>query len=257
MDRDLDEELQYYLDRQIEEGVAAGMERREARQAALRSIAGLTQWKEGCRDMRGLNILDNTAKDLRFGFRQLRKSAGFTATAILVLALGMSASLAIFSFVDAALIRPLPYRDPARLVGAFERTASFPRSNLSVPGLLRLARAQYRLQLVRHLSRRRLHVDRQRRCAARPRCARHGRLLSHAGRNTDSGAGFLSGRRIAVRATRGDHYDSTWQQRYGGRDVIGRAVILDGDPYAIVGVLPGNFILPLSERLNSGRLTTR
>ncbi len=76
--------------------------------------------------MRGLNLIENLRKDLAFALRQLRKNAGFTFTAVFVLALGMCASLAIFAFVDAALIRPLPYRDPARLVGVYEKVPAFP-----------------------------------------------------------------------------------------------------------------------------------
>src|SRR5215467_11520067 len=81
-------------------------------------------------------MLDSLWRDLRLALRQLRKTPGFTVTAILVLALGMCASLAIFAFVDAALIKPLPYREPARLVGVYETAGMFPRSNLSYPDYL-------------------------------------------------------------------------------------------------------------------------
>jgi len=75
-------------------------------------------------------------QDLRYSLRQLRKSPGFAATAILVLALGMSASVAIFAFVDAALIKPLPYANPDRLVDVTESAEMFPRANLSYPDYL-------------------------------------------------------------------------------------------------------------------------
>src|SRR5215469_6330635 len=81
-------------------------------------------------------MLDNLFRDLRFALRQLRKAPGFTATAIVVLALGMCASVAIFTFVDAALLKPLPYRDPNRLVAVFETNALFTQSNLSYPDYL-------------------------------------------------------------------------------------------------------------------------
>ena len=75
--------------------------------------------------------LDFLIQDLRFTLRQLKKNPGFTATAILMLALGMCAAVSIFAFVDAALIRPLPYRDPARLVGVYEHIPQCPLCNLS------------------------------------------------------------------------------------------------------------------------------
>src|SRR5580765_1448395 len=81
--------------------------------------------------MRGSHLVDDGAKDIRFAIRQLRKSPGFTGTAIFALALGMCASVAIFAFVDAALLKPLPYPNPSRLVGVFESVQMFPQSNLS------------------------------------------------------------------------------------------------------------------------------
>src|ERR1700710_98382 len=88
VDRELDEELRYHLERQIDENIAAGMSREDARNNAFRSIQGLEQKKEECRDMRGLNLIDNVAQDVRFALRQLRKNVGFTSTAILMLSLG-------------------------------------------------------------------------------------------------------------------------------------------------------------------------
>src|SRR6478609_1949920 len=81
-------------------------------------------------------ILQNLTQDVRFALRQLRKNPGFTATAIVILGLGMCASVSIFAFVDAALLKPLPYADPARLVGVFESIKIFPQSNLSYPDYL-------------------------------------------------------------------------------------------------------------------------
>ena len=135
-DHELDEELQYHLDRQIEEYLAAGMAPAEARSAAIGSVAGLQLRREECRDMRGVNPIDHALKDLAFALRQLRKNPGFAFTAVFVLALGMCASLAIFAFVDAALIKPLPYRDPARLVALFETNAMLEHMNLCYPDYL-------------------------------------------------------------------------------------------------------------------------
>ena len=85
-----------------------------------------------------MNFFDNLLQDLRFALRQLRASLIFTCTAVIVLAIGMAASVAIFAFIDAALIRPLPYRNPSRLVGVFGRIPLFPQSNLSYPDYIDL-----------------------------------------------------------------------------------------------------------------------
>ena len=119
VEQELDEELRYHLERQMEEGIAAGMTREDARYAALQSIKDIEQRKEECRDMRGLNSIDNMAQDLRYAIRQLRKNPVFAGTAVFVLALGIAATVATFGFVEAALIKPLPYPDQSRLVVGF------------------------------------------------------------------------------------------------------------------------------------------
>src|SRR5262245_44882683 len=131
VERELDEELQYHLEREIENAVAAGVPPEEARRKALRTIGALTQRKEECRDMRGLNWLDNGWQDFRFAVRQLSKCPGFAWTAVFVLSLGIAAASSIFGLVEAALIRPLPYRDPSRLVSAFAASRDVPRLSLS------------------------------------------------------------------------------------------------------------------------------
>ena len=116
LDRELDEELRYHLERQIEENVAAGMAPEEARRAALAELGGTEAHKEECRDARRVTWVHDLARDLRFGLRMFSKSPGFTAVAVLILALGIGATTAIASFVDAMLLRALPVRAPDELV---------------------------------------------------------------------------------------------------------------------------------------------
>src|SRR5579864_4815890 len=85
-----------------------------------------------------MNFFDELLQDLRFAVRQLRASFVFTCTAVLVLAFGMAASVAIFAFADAALIKPLPYRNPSRLVGVFGSIPLFQQSNISYPDYIDL-----------------------------------------------------------------------------------------------------------------------
>jgi putative ABC transport system permease protein len=123
-DRELDEELLYHLERQIDEGLKSGLTPEEARYAARRSMGAVTQNKEECRDMRGVNLLDDFLRDVQYAGRSLRRSPGFAALAVSIMALGIGANTAVFSVVNAVLLKPLSYRDPDRIVVLSERPAS-------------------------------------------------------------------------------------------------------------------------------------
>jgi predicted permease len=123
-EQQLSEELQFHLERQIEQNLAAGMPPEEARYAALRLFGGVQQIKEECRDMRRVNYLGNFIQDLRFGFRQLTKNPGFTAVVVLSLALGVGANVTIFTFVSALLFRPPAVKDSGRLLEVWQRNTN-------------------------------------------------------------------------------------------------------------------------------------
>ncbi len=127
VEQDLDEELRYHLQRQIEQEIAAGRTPDEARYAALRSIKDLEQRKEECRDVRKVNLIENLIKDLRYAFRMIRRNPGFTAVAVLSLAMGIGANTAIFTLIDTVMLRSLPVRSPNELVSIGD--ASRPTAN--------------------------------------------------------------------------------------------------------------------------------
>ncbi|HET6169388.1 MAG TPA: ABC transporter permease, partial [Terracidiphilus sp.] len=109
------------LDLAIAENLLRGMNAQEARTAALRAFGGITQTRETYRLQRGLPFLQHFARDLRFAFRQLRRAPGFTLTAVVTLALSIGANTAIFSIVNALMLKSLPYADPERIGTIFMR----------------------------------------------------------------------------------------------------------------------------------------
>jgi predicted permease len=116
VEEELSDELRFHLERLIEEQAAKGMTLEEARYAALRELGGMEQIKEECRDMRRVNWLENILQDVRYGLRQLRRGPAFTGVAVLMLALGIGANTAIFSLIDAVMLKMLPVKNPQQLV---------------------------------------------------------------------------------------------------------------------------------------------
>jgi macrolide transport system ATP-binding/permease protein len=114
-DAELDGELQFHIEQQIETNLAAGMNPRQAREVAQREFGGVTQIREECRDERGVGLFYDLGRDFRLAFRQLRRSPGFSAVVVLSLALGIGANAAIFTLVHAVLLESLPVAHPEQL----------------------------------------------------------------------------------------------------------------------------------------------
>ena len=127
---DLDEEMAFHRAQAAQDLVDRGMKPEAARYAAARQLGNTTRLREQSEEVVGFRV-ETVWQDVRFAGRQLRKNPGFGVTAVLILALGMGVSVAMFGFVDAALIQPLPYTSPNRLLSVDESAALNPRSNLS------------------------------------------------------------------------------------------------------------------------------
>jgi predicted permease len=124
VEQELDEELQYHLERKTEEFLAQGLTPDAAHKAALRAMDGLTKCKEECRESRGVHLIENAVQDVRYGLRVLRKSPGFTAVAVMTLALGIGANAVVFGILNGLILHPLNVPRSESLY-SIERPGSF------------------------------------------------------------------------------------------------------------------------------------
>jgi macrolide transport system ATP-binding/permease protein len=242
-DQDLTEEIETNLQLHIDDNLRRGMTPQQARRDAILKLGGLEPAKEAYRDQATIPFVENLARDLRFALRQLSGNPGFTCTATLMLALGMCASVAIFAFVDAALIKPLPYKDSKRLVGVYEKIeGTCPYCNLSYPDYLDWKRQNTVFKSLDAYGHQNFilststGVERAAGARASDGFFRTLGVTPILGRDFRRGEDQLSAPRTVLL-----NY-AEWQQRYGGsKDVLGKTVILDGQVNEIIGVLPRDF----------------
>ncbi|MEO8659542.1 MAG: ABC transporter permease [Bryobacteraceae bacterium] len=239
--RELGEEMAFHREQVEAEFRAGGMSPEQARRLARRQFGNDLQLQEQTQDVVAFR-LEGMLQDLRFAVRQLRKNPAFAGTAVLVLALGMAASVAIFAFVDAALLQPLPYHNPSRLVVAYETTTSCRDCSFSYPDYLDfkktntsfssfeawdasvyLWRGPEGVQAVRSA-----HVS--------------GGFFRSLGVTAMLGRGFTDSDDMPAAPRTVVLTFGTWQSRFGGRpDILGQSLILDNLPYSVIGVLPREF----------------
>jgi macrolide transport system ATP-binding/permease protein len=238
---EMEEEMAFHREQQENALLSDGVAPESAHYAAKRQFGNATQIKEQAHEVVSFRF-ETVLQDFRFALRQLRKNPGFTFTAIGMLALGICASVAIFAFVDAALIKPLPYRDPTRLVGVFESIPECPQCPLSYPDYLDWKRLNTVFTLLDVYQRNGFLLS-------TPEGAQTARglrvsdgFLRTLGITPILGRDFNPGEDLASAQPTVLLSYAAWQQRYGGKEeVLGQTVILDGVQHTIIGVLPREF----------------
>jgi putative ABC transport system permease protein len=248
METELDDELRVHLERQVEKYVQSGLPAEEARRRVRLEFGGLEQVKEECRDARGVNFIETTLQDIRYGARKLARSPGFTAVAVATLALGIGANTLIFSVVNAAVLHPLPFRNADRLVTQW---ATSPTIGYSGPGAFtdrgymewrdqnrvfsaigafrgqpsNLTGVGEPLRLMGEtISSSLLHV-----LEVNP-------ALGRAFAPEEESAGH---NHVALLS------DRLWRRRFGAdTTALGKSIKLDGEFYSVIGVMPAGFDFP-------------
>ena len=239
---DLADELESHLQMHVDDNIRAGMSPQEARRVAVMKLGGLDQAKEAYRDRATIPFLESIVQDLRFTLRQLRKNPAFTITATAMVALGIGASVAIFAFVDAALIKPLPYHQPSRLLFVTETTPDIPRAAISYYDYLDWKKMNRVFDSLEVYSQRGYVVS-----------TATGTEMVDGARTSDGifrtlgvapflGRDFYAGEDLPEAPRTVILSYASWRKRFGGKqDVIGQSITLNEMPHTIVGVLPQNF----------------
>ncbi len=242
---EIDEELRFHLEQHTAERIAVGMTPEEAAREARRRFGNLQSVRDECREKRGASFGEETWQDIRFGLKMLRKNPGFTAVAVLTLALGIGANTAIFSVVNAVLLRPLPYPEPGQLV---QLRVDWSGSPSTVIGSATFVEVKAQSQSLARIA------------------------AYNGGDMTLTGAG--SAERIVAGAVTADFFPllgvqpalgrnftreedtpngpkaailghGLWQSRFGGdANVLGRTITLNEQSYTVVGILPASFQYP-------------
>jgi putative ABC transport system permease protein len=244
---DLSDEIREHLEERAEALIAGGMSRTDARLAARREFGNVTLVQERSREVWRWSLVENVGADFRYAIRQLRKSPAFAAAAILTLALGIGANTAVFSVINAVILRPLPFPEPDRLIAieAVDSRGGPHPAGLSYPNFFDFRRYNDVFDYIvcyrdsnfaltgagrpEHLSGEVVSAD----------------LFSLLKVQPALGRGFLAeeekaGQRVAVLS------HALWKEQFSGDgDIIGRSITLDSQAYTVVGVMPPGFVFPI------------
>jgi len=239
---DFAEEIKAHLELEADELKHEGLSDDEARRKARVEFGNVPAAQERFYLKSRIVWLDNLARDLKYAIRQLVKNPGFAATAILVLALGIGASVAIFAFVDAALIKPLPYAAPSRLVNLFESNQTGPRFHLSYLDYLDWKKLNHVFSSMAEYEQNDFMLNTPTGTQQANGARVSDGFFRTLGVNPALGRDFYDGEDIKSSSGTVLLSYAAWQKRFGGRpDVVGQTVTLNGTLASVIGVLPRNF----------------
>ena len=254
-DRDLDEEIETHLRLHAEDNERAGLDPAEARRRALVAFNGVESMKEQYRDRRGIPLVDATIQDVRYALRGFRRNPGFSAAALVVLALGIGANSAIFTVVNAVLLKPLPYHEPDRLVAVWHvpPADSFPGMKefaVSPANYFDWERQQHVFERMAIGGGRLFTLTGRGQPQQLIASAVSSRFFETFGVRPMHGRPFLRGEeqpgqhRVVILSHR------LWLSQFGADPaIVGAQVLLDGAPHTVVGVMAPTFGFPSGAQL--------
>ena len=239
---ELREELDFHLEAHVADNLRLGMTPQEARRRALLALGGRSQTAEACRERRGLPAVETTMQDLRYALRMFRRTPGFVATALLTLTLGIGANTAIFSVLNAVLLRPLDYARPRQLMNISSQIPGFDQFWVSVPEFLELREWTHAFSSVGAYATGESNLS----AADRPQRVRM--MAASADLFTTLGVTAHIGRTFDAAETRPDAAPvavfsyGLWQSAFAADPgLVGAAIEIDGVRRTVVGIMPPAF----------------
>ena len=250
----LDEELSFHLERQIAENIAAGMGAEEARYAALRSFGNPALVREQTRASWSWTAIESITRDLRYGFRTLVRTPGFSIMAIGVMALGVGANVALFTVVRGVLLKPLPFRDPDQLVTLYEsdtkhvgRTPYMPVAGGSFEPWQAAARGKADLALVSPFQEYNVSAEGGKLPEKVSAAWASWDLFPTLGVTPQLGRSFTKDDDRPEAPATVILTNAFWMRRYSGDPaIVGKSIWLDAKPYTVIGVMPASFVFSSS-----------
>ncbi|HKW90064.1 MAG TPA: ABC transporter permease [Candidatus Acidoferrales bacterium] len=243
-DEERERELADYLARETEGNIARGMAPDEARRAAHVKLGNARRIREEIYEMNGIGFLETLWQDLRYAFRMLRKSPGFTIVAVLTLALGIGANTAIFSVVDAVLVRGLPFHEPSRLVCLFQTPG---KANgimgwaASGPDIVDWQRYSHSFTAIAAVLMDEANIS----GGSAPQHVNGQKVEANyfdlLGANASIGRTFARGGDESGRDNVAILSYALWQGTFGGQNILGRTIELDDEPFTVIGVMPATY----------------
>jgi len=243
VDAEMDDELRFHLEHQLQKYLDSGLTRDAAQRRVRIEFGGLHKVQEECREARGTYFVETLFRDVRYALRTLRQTPGFSAIAILTLALGIGANTAIFSVVYGVLLHPLPYKDPSRLIVLRETTPRVGNVSVSYPNFLdwrEQAKTFSAMAAVHSVEFNLSGIDQPENIEGQ---AVSSSYLTMLGVRPLIGRDFLPSEEKAGTPSVVLLGYSLWQSHFGGNvNVIGRSIALDGRAFSIIGVLPAEYV---------------
>jgi predicted permease len=242
---ELANDIQEHLEQKIEELMAAGMPREEAEHAARRQFGNVTLVEQDSRDVWRWTRFEDLLMDVRYGLRMLRKSPGFTSIAAITLALGIGANTAIFSVVNAILLKALPFHDSEQIVMLFTRDARNQRNFVSYPDFVDWRKQSGAFEEICAIVPQSVNLTKQgepKRVIGTFVSANFFKMLGvepRLGRDFRSGEDAAGADRVVVVSF------GLWQSMFGGDPgLVGKNLVLNDAPYTVIGILPRDFHFP-------------